>query len=142
MAYQIEIRPLSFLRRSEEIDELAAASLAGAIEGEGAWLAPIPVERRTGIVMDGNHRLHAAGLLALTHVPCILLDYADPQVSVSCWRTGQPYDVARIFLEVLCWGRLLPYKTTRHAFAPGLPRSLIALSMLRHPDGLLPVSRI
>lgn len=133
MAYDIEIRPLSFLRASEEIDERAAVALAGSIASEGVWRAPIPVEKRTGIVMDGNHRRHAAGLLDLTHVPCILLDYDDPKVSVSDWRTGAPYDVARIFREVMRAQRLLPYKSTRHVFAPELPCSSIALSMLKRP---------
>ncbi len=138
MAYDIEIRPLTFLRASEHINEAAATMLAGTIAGEGRWRAPIPVERRTGLVMDGNHRLRAAGLLALTHVPCILLDYDDPKVSVSDWRTGLPYDVARIFREVVHGGRRLPYKTTRHVFVPGLPVSAVALSALRDPDRRVP----
>lgn len=132
--YEIEIRPLSFFRPSEEIDEPAAVALASGIAGAGVWFAPIPAERRTGIVMDGNHRLHAAGLLGLTHVPCILLDYDDPQVSVSDWRTGFPYDIGRIFEEVVGAQRLLPYKTTRHVFVPELPHSAIALSTLRQRE--------
>ncbi|MGT2477312.1 transcriptional regulator [Paraburkholderia terrae] len=93
--------------------------------------APIPVEKQTGIVMDGNHRLKAAALLSLRFLPCVPLDYLDPRVSVSHWDTGAPFCVNSIGRRVLQDRLPFPYKTTRHSFAPTLPHTDIPLLLLR-----------
>lgn len=129
-AYRVTLKEISFFVPSEEIDMANAAQLADSIESDGYWLAPIPVERTSGIIMDGNHRLHAGRLLALSHLPCILLDYDDARVSVVHWETGHPFEIGDIH-RTLSARKLLPYKTTRHAFEPLLPRTDIPLAALR-----------
>lgn len=129
-AYCVALKPVSFLRASEKVDEAHACRLACAIREAGEWTTPIPVERETGIVMDGNHRLRAAVLLGLRHLPCVLLDYQDPRVSVTHWHTGEPFCVRSICRLILLDKRLFPYKTTRHRFAPLLPLTEIPLMLL------------
>ena len=80
--------------------------------------------------MDGNHRLRAAHLLGLRRLPCVLLDYADPRVSVACWRSGRPLDPQGI-VAALAGRELLPAKSTRHRFDPPLPATRIELALLR-----------
>ena len=128
-AYQIALRPLCEVVQSEQVDPANVTMLRESIARAGQWLEPIIVERSQGIVMDGNHRFNAALQLGLKRVPCIQLDYADPRVCVWHWRTGQAFDVARIF-STIARGEILAYKTTRHAFEPALPVVAIPLECL------------
>lgn len=130
LAYCVAVKPVSFLRQSEMVDEGHVKGLAAVIRETGAWTTPIPVERNTGIVMDGNHRLRAAAMLGLRYLPCVPLDYLDERVSVTHWWTDTPFNVACIGRRILEDRALLPYKTTRHRFAPALPRTEISLDLL------------
>jgi len=130
LTYCIALRPTTFFVPSEEVDTGAVHRLAASIERASAWNTLIPIERDTGIVMDGNHRVRAAALLGLHHLPCVLLDYADPRVSVTHWRTGAPFCVDSIREHILVQRRVFPYKTTRHRFSPGLPTTDIPLIAL------------
>jgi hypothetical protein len=128
--------PIASLRLSEEVVDADVEALARRIAGSGRWSAPIPAERSTGIIMDGNHRWHAARQLGLTHVPCVLLGYDDARVRVCDWQTGAPFSIERILTHVM-GGLVFPYKTTRHLFAPALPATEIALAGLRQADDAL-----
>lgn len=112
------------------VDESHVCHLAATIREAGDWTTPIPVEKESGIVMDGNHRLRAAAVLGLRYLPCVLLDYRDARVSVTHWQTGEPFCVRDICRRILRDNLLFPYKTTRHRFAPVLPRTEIPLSLL------------
>ncbi|CAB3703051.1 ParB N-terminal domain-containing protein [Trinickia soli] len=129
--YSVSLEPISFLCQSEMVDADHVHGLATIIGEMGTWTTPIPIDHGTGIVMDGNHRLHAAAVLGLCYVPCIVLDYLDPRISVTHWRTGAPFCVASIRRRILQDRRLFPYKTTRHSFAPTLPRTDIPLRVLQ-----------
>ncbi|WP_273908873.1 transcriptional regulator [Pseudomonas fontis] len=131
--YRIELTAIDQLQASEEIDEKHARQLARNISAQQAWRIPLPIECGTGLIMDGNHRLFAARLLGLSHLPCVLLSYDDPRVSVQHWHNGLAFDPG-LLQGMLGTGRLLPYKTTRHAFAPALPPINIALADLRQAD--------
>lgn len=133
LSYCVALRPTAFFKPSEEVDADHVRRLADTIRATGLWTTPIPIERETGIVMDGNHRMRAAALLGLHHLPCVLLDYADPRVSVTHWGSGAPFSVAGIRQRIVAERRLFPYKTTRHRFAPALPSTEIPLTMLGTP---------
>ncbi|MFG6455775.1 transcriptional regulator [Roseateles sp. BYS96W] len=127
--YVVSIRPVHALRPSECVDQAKVIELADTVRCKGHWTQPVPIEASTGLVMDGNHRLQVAQLLGLRYLPCVPLRYDDPRVSVACWRTGQPFELRQIF-QVVEQQVLLPFKTTRHHFAPGLPRTEIPLDLL------------
>ncbi len=130
LSYCVALRPAAFFLPSEEVDADHVRRLADTIRATGLWTTPIPIERDTGIVMDGNHRIRAAALLGLHHLPCVLLDYADPRVSVTHWGSGAPFSVASIRQRIVTERHLFPYKTTRHRFAPALPSTEIPLTVL------------
>ena len=133
--YILEMREISYFRPSEEVNADNVRHLAECIAKANFWTAPIPVHRDTGIVMDGNHRIQAARLLGLTHLPCVPMDYGDRRVSVFHWETGEPFAVDHIF-RTLDSNNVLPYKTTRHLFSPQLPQTDIPLPQLRAADHL------
>jgi L-serine kinase (ADP) len=127
----IEIRlvPIKELRPTEMINTGRFHSLAAKILREGRWTHPILVERENLIVMDGHHRLSSAGLLHLKCVPCLLLSYDDPRVSVTSWHDTEPFDVARI-IKAGQTGQLLGFKTTRHRISGTVPSCAIPLETL------------
>jgi hypothetical protein len=127
--YEVAIRPISSFRTSEEIDTANVRNLMETISNNNKWLAPIVIEKNSGIVMDGNHRLRAAIMLGLKYLPCIPLCYTDPRVTVFNWNTDEPFDVAHIYQTVLN-NQIFPYKTTRHRFSPVLPGTDIPLALL------------
>jgi hypothetical protein len=127
--YSVVLIEIAAIRPSEEVNEVHARHLAREIATKKAWLAPIPIDRATGLVMDGNHRVRAGYLLGLTHLPCIHLDYADPRVSVHDWNTGHPFQIDQIF-RAIGENRLLPFKSTKHSFHPPLPQTHIPIETL------------
>lgn len=127
--YEIALRSLRNVQPSEHVDPANVTMLRESIVKAGRWLQPIIVERSQGIVMDGNHRFSAAMQLGLKRVPCILLDYADPRVSVRHWQTGHAFEISEIFTTI-ARGEIFPYKTTRHSFDPALPVVSIPLEQL------------
>lgn len=127
--YSVVLTEIAAIRPSEEVNEVHARQLAREIATQKTWLAPIPIDRATGVVMDGNHRVRAGYLLGLTHLPCIHLDYADPRVSVHDWNTGHPFQIDQIF-RVISENRVLPFKSTKHSFDPPLPQTHIPIEIL------------
>jgi hypothetical protein len=128
-AYVVAVRPIGFFRPSEEVDTAHVRQLAEEVRLSGTWLAPLPVEADSGLVMDGNHRLQVARLLGLQRLPCIPLRYGDDRLDVRCWKTGRPFSLDEL-RRIVALPEVLPYKTTRHSFDPPLPRTEIPLSLL------------
>lgn len=130
LGYALSLAPLSVLQPSEEVELGHVLQVAQEIARCGLWLAPLPVEVGSGLVMDGNHRLRAAACLGLQRVPVIRLSYADARVQVACWRCGEALSPRRL-LRLARQGATLPYKSTRHFFAPALPACVWPLVDLR-----------
>jgi ParB-like nuclease family protein len=127
--YIVAIRPIELFQPTEQVDFEKVRQLALTIRLQGHWLVPVPIESRTGLVMDGNHRLHAAKLLGLRRLPCVPLGYDDRRVAVRCWQSGAPFDVERV-MSIASRREVLPFKTTRHRFDPPLPKSHIPIALL------------
>lgn len=128
-SYVVAIRPIELFQATEQVDDEKVRQLAVTIRLQGHWLVPVPIESRTGLVMDGNHRLQAARLLGLRRLPCVPLGYDDRRVAVRCWRSNVPFDVKRV-MAIATQRELLPFKTTRHRFDPPLPQSDIPIALL------------
>ena len=129
--YLVEFCSIDYFKQSEVVNVEAARQLAQSITFSEVWTTVLPVEKMTGYVMDGNHRLAAAKLLGLRMLPCVQLDYFDQRVSVSRWDSNEIYD--RLTLDQCAKiGRVLPHKSTRHQFDPALPLVEIAVSLLKN----------
>ncbi|MEK6346291.1 MAG: ParB N-terminal domain-containing protein [Burkholderia sp.] len=126
-AWTIELIAVGRILPNEEHEAPRLREVLDSIARSGHWTTPIVLERSSLAVMDGHHRLAAAQHLALSRVPCLLLDYT--QVRVETRRAGIEVDgeqvVARSLARVL-----YPPKTTRHVFPDGLPGCSIAISAL------------
>lgn len=118
---------LDQIRPNEQHYPEHALFLAHTILREQLWRVPVALERHSLAVMDGHHRLEAARRLKLAFVPCLLLDYA--QVEVSATRQGYVVTPQEILRRATS-GELYPPKTTRHNFPAPLPSCNISLSLL------------
>lgn len=126
----IRLLPLQPLKRTELHNPQRATGLAMKIAAEGRWTVPIWIEASELLVMDGHHRLEAARLLGLVRLPCALLSYDMPELSVVSWNGNAPFPIAQVFAA----GRsqsLLPYKTTRHLISCDMPKVSCDLADLR-----------
>ncbi|MES1987433.1 MAG: transcriptional regulator [Pseudomonadota bacterium] len=130
--YKVQFEHIVNLRQSEHIDPTIVEQLKQQITEEGVWRSILPVEASSGLVMDGNHRLHVARQLELLRLPIIRLEYKDSCVRVNQWSNGKPYDLNRIAWQIET-GAILPYKTTRHTFLPALPEVSFPLELLSQP---------
>lgn len=126
---EVALWGVSSLVPSEMVLDAQVKELARQIVASGIWTHPIPVCARSGLVMDGNHRLKAAKSLGLRRVPVVPLSYESQRVRVRDRRGGAPFDRSR-FDRVIRAAALLPYKTTLHEFEPTLPITSIALDVL------------
>jgi len=46
---------------------------------------PIIVDKRSLVVLDGNHRVEVFNNLGYNHIIACLVDYMDPRIRVGCW---------------------------------------------------------
>jgi ParB-like nuclease domain len=132
---EVALWGISSLVPSEMVLEAQVQDLARRIVESGIWTHPIPVCARSGLVMDGNHRLKAAKSLGLRRVPVVPLSYESERVKVRNRRDGMPFERSR-FDAVIRAAALLPYKTTLHEFERTLPVTSIALDLLFAPSGV------
>ncbi len=130
MEYDVVLYPITLLRPSEEVNMAHVEALTKEIVRCQRWTTPIPIEKETGIIMDGNHRYQVAHHLALTYIPCVLLDYTDTRITVYDWQNGRAFSPLRIREQILKQGNIFPYKTTRHLFSPSLPAVNFPLEQL------------
>lgn len=122
----LDLLPLDRVRPTEETDPDRVAALARKIARDGFWTDPLRVEKRHAILMDGHHRLAAAGRLGLVRVPCVAYGYGE--VSVESRRPEFRVDPAAVIRRGL-ERRPFPPKTTRHRF-PDIVGCRIALKRL------------
>ncbi|MFA6534539.1 MAG: ParB N-terminal domain-containing protein [Patescibacteria group bacterium] len=117
MKQQIVYLKIKGLKPHEEIRPARLASLRRKILADGVFTTPIFVDRKTGVILDGHHRIAAARALGLRKIPAYLINYSAAAVKVE-WRKGAlpSATVKAIVLCLAARGRLLPPKSTRHRF--------------------------
>lgn len=102
------------LKPHEEIVDSAFRILVSEVTRDGGIHTPILIDRVTGTILDGHHRVRVAQYLGLTTIPAILVDYMnDRRIAVESWRDGEvvcKHDVVR----AAATGKLMPPKTSRH----------------------------
>jgi len=81
----ISLRKISSLHPHEETVPKELEGLAGSLREDPFLRHPIIADRRTGLVLDGTHRLAALALLDCKLAPCALVDYQNPRIRVERW---------------------------------------------------------
>src|SRR5207249_2397343 len=115
----ITLRKTSDLKPHEEAVAADLKTLVEALRANPVLRHPIIADRRTGIVLDGTHRLAAIKQLRCNFIPSALVDYDDPQITIEKWfRQFSGSNVRNLekkeVVETVKKGKLFPPKSTRH----------------------------
>jgi len=81
----IMLRKISDLKPHEETVAEDLKKLVDALRENPVLRHPIIADLRTGIVLDGTHRLAAIKQLNCNYIPSALVDYDDPQITIERW---------------------------------------------------------
>ncbi len=101
------------LREHEEIRPPYLEELKNEILSDGILKMPIAVDRKTYIILDGHHRLHALKKIGCKKIPAILVDYLSPEIEVIPWREGEKITKEMIIQTAMAGQRMAP-KTSKH----------------------------
>jgi L-serine kinase (ADP) len=104
---------LEELKEHEEIRPDYLEELKNEILSDGILKMPIAVDKKTYIILDGHHRLHALKKIGCKRIPVILFDYQAPEIEVHPHREGETVTKEMIIRTALA-GRRMPPKTSKH----------------------------
>jgi hypothetical protein len=104
---------LEALKEHEEIRPDYLEELKNEILSDGILKMPIAVDKKTYIILDGHHRLHALKKIGCKRIPAILFDYQSPEIEVLPHREGEIVTKEMIIQTALA-GRRMPPKTSKH----------------------------
>jgi hypothetical protein len=104
---------LEELKEHEEIRPNYLEELKNEIISDGILKMPIAVDKKTYIILDGHHRLHALKKIGCKRIPVILFDYQSPEIEVLPHREGETVTKEMIISTALA-GRRMPPKTSKH----------------------------
>jgi hypothetical protein len=83
--FEVSVRELASLRPHEETIPPHVEQMARRLEEDGVQKDPILIDRRSGAVLDGMHRLAAFAELGMKRAVCCSMDYASGKVAVGRW---------------------------------------------------------
>jgi hypothetical protein len=104
---------LDELKEHEEIRPSYLEELKNEILSDGILKMPIAVDKKTYIILDGHHRLHALKKIGCKRIPVILFNYQSPEIEVLPHREGETITKEMIIRTALA-GRRMPPKTSKH----------------------------
>jgi len=104
------------LREHEEIRPDYLEELKNEILLDGILKMPICIDKKTWIILDGHHRLHALKRLGCKRIPVVLVDYQSPGIKVIPWREGETITKEKI-IDTALSGKRMPSKTSKHMIA-------------------------
>jgi hypothetical protein len=109
----ISLIDLEELKEHEQIRPDYLEELKNEILSDGILKMPIAVDKKTFIILDGHHRLHALKEMGCKRIPVILFDYESPEIEVLPHREGEIVTKEMIIQTALA-GRSMPPKTSKH----------------------------
>ena len=115
---EILLIDLSELKEHEQIRPEYLEELKNEILSDGILKMPIAVDKKTYIILDGHHRLHALRRIGCKRIPCILFDYQSPEIQVLPQREGETVTKGLV-IETALTGRRMPPKTSKHMVMVG-----------------------
>jgi len=104
---------LEELKEHEEIRPEYLEELKNEILSDGILKMPIAVDRKTYIILDGHHRLHALKKIGCKRIPVIFFEYQSPEIKVLPHREGETV-TKEMVIETALTGRRMCPKTSKH----------------------------
>lgn len=81
----LEVREVKSLLSHEQVISQNLKRLKEAMLNIGHLVDPLIVDNKTGVVLDGNHRLKVLGIIECQHATCQVVDYMKDEITVGTW---------------------------------------------------------
>ncbi|MGE5486001.1 MAG: ParB N-terminal domain-containing protein [Ignavibacteriales bacterium] len=130
MPYRFALVEARTLMPHEEVDEGHLRELTEEIRRDGVLRQPVVVDARSGVILDGHHRVRALKGLGCTLIPAYLVDYSDAGIVVWPRRAEIPVSKESVVRTGLS-GRPYPPKTSRHEWPCAPVACPVSLSSLK-----------
>jgi len=85
LSKNLEIRETKSLLQHEQVISYNLKKLKEAMLNIGHLVDPIVTDRKTGLVLDGNHRLRVLEIIECPYSACQLVDYQRDDITVGTW---------------------------------------------------------
>lgn len=94
MLHSLSIREVSSLYPHEQTLAANLKRLKEAMLNIGQLVDPIIIDKETGVVLDGNHRLKVLQMIECPLTACQLVNYNDSKIQVGTWfpATKEPLE--------------------------------------------------
>jgi len=81
----LKIREVSKLYSHEQVIAYNLKRLKESMLNIGHLVDPLVVDEKTGVVLDGNHRLKVLEIIECPYAVCQMVDYQSPEIGVTTW---------------------------------------------------------
>ncbi|MFH1785334.1 MAG: hypothetical protein ABH842_02810 [Candidatus Micrarchaeota archaeon] len=85
MLKSLEIREVKTLLSHEQIISQNLKKLKEGMLNIGHLVDPLIIDDKTGVVLDGNHRLKVLEIIECPFATCQKVDYMNPEIQVGTW---------------------------------------------------------
>jgi len=117
MLQVLEIREVKKLLAHEQTISPNLKRLKEAMLNIGQIVDPIIVDRKTNLVLDGNHRLKVLEIIECPYSVCQMVDYASDEIKVGTWFPTTKFPPEDIFKLDSIKHEEVDYKEGREAIA-------------------------
>lgn len=132
---KVDLVSLEVLRPHEETIPKKVDELEKMTHRWRAYVLPLVVDKKTGVILDGHHRHQVALRLDLKCLPCVQVDYIeDDTIELDVWpNCGRDHVSKEEVIKAGLNGELFTPKTSRHRLADHLPPISVPLTRLKKP---------
>ncbi|MEW6722249.1 MAG: hypothetical protein AB1324_03235 [Candidatus Micrarchaeota archaeon] len=93
----LEIREVKSLLSHEQVISFNLKRLKEAMLNIGQLVDPLIVDSKTGVVLDGNHRLKVLEIIECPHSTCQVVDYMNDEIKVGTWYPTVALNPEQVF---------------------------------------------
>lgn len=93
----LEIREVKNLLAHEQVIAHNLKRLKESMLNIGHLVDPLVIDSKTGVVLDGNHRLKVLEIIECPYAVCQLVDYSSPEIKVGTWYPSTHFTPEQIF---------------------------------------------
>jgi hypothetical protein len=97
MVKSLEIREVKSLLSHEKVISQNLKRLKEAMLNIGHLVDPMIIDRETGVVLDGNHRLKVLEIIECPYAVCQTVDYASDEIKVGTWYPIMDMNAEQVF---------------------------------------------
>ncbi|MBI5046451.1 hypothetical protein HZC07_01845 [Candidatus Micrarchaeota archaeon] len=97
MTRSLEIREVKSLLSHEQTISYSLKRLKEGMLNIGHLVDPLIVDKKTGVVLDGNHRLKVLEIIESPYAVCQTVDYMSDEIKVGTWCPTLPLPAEQIF---------------------------------------------